>query len=83
MDARGEAEIRAETALKRRSHAASLAVPLNGSGCSAWLGKPVPYRLSYVRAPRILAALLASAFHGRRQLSAKSAVPERGTDARS
>lgn len=48
-----------------------------------WLGKPVLYQLSYVRAARILAALLPSAFRRRRQLSANSAVPKRGIDARS
>jgi hypothetical protein len=48
-----------------------------------WLGKPVLYQLSYVREAWILAALPPSAFRGRRQLSADSAVSKRGVDARS
>jgi hypothetical protein len=42
-------------ACNRHSHAVSLGVPPNGSECPAWLGKPVLYRLSYVRACWILA----------------------------
>ena len=41
---------------RRLNHAVSLGVSPNGSWCSAWLGKPVLYQLSYAREARILAA---------------------------
>ena len=40
---------------KRLNDAVWLAMPPDRSLCPAWLGKPVLYQLSYVRAARILA----------------------------
>lgn len=60
---------RLESRSGRRTHARAV-----------WLGKPVLYRLSYVRAAWILAAPVSTS-HGGRLLDATSAVPERGIDA--